>query len=83
METDIIIMAGVLGAVVMAATHLAVLEGWVDPADPKNAAANLLAAGLVFASTLVEWNTVVALLALQWGAVSLLRLGRTILNRRA
>ena len=67
------------GAAVLGAMQFANQKRWLAADEPACLTANLVGAGMVFASLPVEWNTATGLLVLVWAALSLFGLCRGLL----
>ena len=82
MQFDPYTAAGILGAGCFVAAYFGTLQGWMDPANWRFPALNLLGATLVLVSLTEAWNLPSVVLESFWGAISIYGLVRS-LKRRA
>ena len=78
MKFDPYTAAGILGAGCFVAGYFATLQGWMDPANWRFPAVNLLGATLVLVSLADAWNLPSVVLECFWGAISMYGLVRSL-----
>ncbi|MGH7079632.1 MAG: CBU_0592 family membrane protein [Acetobacteraceae bacterium] len=76
MGLDVVMAAGIVGAVIVVIAYFANQQGWLSSADWRFPAANFLGSVLILASLTTAWNLPSAVIESFWAAISLYGLAR-------
>jgi hypothetical protein len=74
-------LAGVIGSIIVIAAYFATQAGWLGASDPRFALANLVGAGLIIFSLMVDWNLAAFVMEVFWILISVFGLARYYANR--
>jgi hypothetical protein len=75
-------LAGFLGAAIIVVAYFAMQQRWLDALDWRFPAANLLGALLILVSLWFDWNFPSVVIEVFWALISLMGLGRSLVERR-
>jgi hypothetical protein len=75
-------LAGILGAAIAILAYFATQKNWLTAQDWRFPAANLLAAILILASLVADWNLASFIIEAFWLAISIYGVSKSLFHQR-